>query len=134
MRETLVSGTAHKADVAGWPAAGKTGTSQDFRDAWFIGYTVHLVTGVWLGNDDNAPTKRMTGGGLPVDVWSRFMKTAHLGVAIAELPGLRGSVASLPAAPVAAARPGATQEPGRPLPPAGVTLDRWFIDRLFGRR
>ena len=118
MRETLVSGTAHKADVAGWPAAGKTGTSQDFRDAWFIGYTVHLVTGVWLGNDDNAPTKRMTGGGLPVDVWSRFMKTAHLGVAIAELPGLRGSVAS----------------PGRPLPPDGVTLDRWFIDRLFGRR
>src|SRR5262245_34956602 len=55
MRETLVSGTAHKADVAGWPAAGKTGTSQDFRDAWFIGYTAHLVTGVWLGNDDNSP-------------------------------------------------------------------------------
>jgi penicillin-binding protein 1A len=134
MRETLASGTAHKADVAGWPAAGKTGTSQDFRDAWFIGYTAHLVTGVWLGNDDNAPTKRMTGGGLPVDVWSRFMKTAHLGVAIAELPGLRGSVASLPAVPVAAARPGAPQEPGRPLPPDGVTLDRWFIDRLFGRR
>jgi penicillin-binding protein 1A len=92
------------------------------------------VTGVWLGNDDNAPTKRMTGGGLPVDVWSRFMKTAHLGVAIADLPGLRGSGASLPSAPVAAARPGATQEPARPLPPDGVPLDRWFIDRLFGRR
>ena len=42
----------------GWPAAGKTGTSQDFRDAWFIGYTGHLVAGVWLGNDDNSPTKQ----------------------------------------------------------------------------
>jgi len=139
MRETLVSGTAHKADIGGWPAAGKTGTSQDFRDAWFIGYTAHMVTGVWLGNDDNAPMKKTTGGGLPVDIWSRFMKTAHLGIAVADLPGLRGSVASLPAPavpmPVAAARPSASvQEPGRPGPPEGGGLDRWFIDRLFGRR
>ena len=138
MRETLVSGTAHKADVAGWPAAGKTGTSQDFRDAWFIGYTAHLVTGVWLGNDDNSPMKRTTGGGLPVDIWSRFMKTAHLGIAVADLPGLRGSVASVPAlfpgaAPVAARPPATVQEPGRPRPPEGGGLDGWFIDRLFGR-
>ena len=49
MAETLTIGTAHKAALPGWPAAGKTGTSQDFRDAWFIGYTAHLVTGVWLG-------------------------------------------------------------------------------------
>ena len=66
MQETLLTGTARKAELGGWPAAGKTGTSQDFRDAWFIGYTAHLVTGVWLGNDDNSPTKKMTGGGLPV--------------------------------------------------------------------
>ena len=58
MRETLQIGTAQKAQLAGWPAAGKTGTSQDFRDAWFIGYTGHLVTGVWLGNDDSSPTKK----------------------------------------------------------------------------
>ena len=70
MHETLVTGTARKADVPGWPAAGKTGTSQDFRDAWFVGYTGHLVTGVWLGNDDNSPTRKMTGGGMPVDMWS----------------------------------------------------------------
>jgi penicillin-binding protein 1A len=57
MQETLLSGTARKAEIPGWPAAGKTGTSQDFRDAWFIGYTANLVTGVWLGNDDNSPTK-----------------------------------------------------------------------------
>ena len=67
-------------------AAGKTGTSQDFRDAWFIGYTANLVTGVWLGNDDNSPTKKATGGGLPVEVWTRFMRTAHQGVPVAGLP------------------------------------------------
>ena len=67
-------------------AAGKTGTSQDFRDAWFIGYTANLVTGVWLGNDDNSPTKKATGGGLPVEVWTRFMRTAHQGVPVASLP------------------------------------------------
>jgi penicillin-binding protein 1A len=134
LRETLVSGTAHKADFAGWPAAGKTGTSQDFRDAWFIGYTARLVTGVWLGNDDNSPTRKTTGGGLPVEMWSRFMKAAHQGVPVAELPGMRGG-AFVPA-PVAGnvRAPAANQEPGRPLPPDGVTLDRWFIDRLFGRR
>ena len=87
MQETLLSGTARKAEIPGWSAAGKTGTSQDFRDAWFIGYTSNLVTGVWLGNDDNAPTRKATGGGLPVEIWTRFMRTAHQGVAVAGLPG-----------------------------------------------
>jgi penicillin-binding protein 1A len=86
MQETLLSGTAHKAELPGWQAAGKTGTSQDFRDAWFIGYTANLVTGVWLGNDDNSPTKKATGGGLPVEVWTRFMKVAHQNVPVAALP------------------------------------------------
>ncbi len=87
MHETLVMGTARKADIPGWSAAGKTGTSQDFRDAWFIGYTANLVTGVWLGNDDNSPTKKATGGGLPVEVWTRFMKVAHQNVQPTPLPG-----------------------------------------------
>ena len=52
MEETLLTGTAHKAELPGWQAAGKTGTSQDWRDAWFVGYTSYLVAGVWLGNDD----------------------------------------------------------------------------------
>jgi penicillin-binding protein 1A len=86
MQETLLSGTAHKAELPGWMAAGKTGTSQDFRDAWFIGYTSKLVTGVWLGNDDSSPTKKATGGGLPVEIWTRFMKAAHQGVPVAALP------------------------------------------------
>ncbi|HKU04657.1 MAG TPA: penicillin-binding transpeptidase domain-containing protein, partial [Bradyrhizobium sp.] len=90
MQETIASGTARKADIPGWTAAGKTGTSQDFRDAWFIGYTANLVTGVWLGNDDNSPTKKATGGGLPVEVWTRFMRIAHQGVPVASMPNSRG--------------------------------------------
>src|SRR5579871_5532106 len=86
MQETLLSGTARKAEIPGWQAAGKTGTSQDFRDAWFIGYTTNLVTGVWLGNDDNSPTRKTTGGGLPVEVWTRFMKAAHQGATPQPLP------------------------------------------------
>src|ERR1700761_6828947 len=86
MEQTLISGTARKAEIPGWQAAGKTGTSQDFRDAWFIGYPASLVTGVWLGNDDNSPTKHATGGGLPVEVWTRFMRSALQGVPVAYLP------------------------------------------------
>ncbi len=88
MRETLLTGTAKKAEIpGGWTAAGKTGTSQDFRDAWFVGYTGHLVTAVWLGNDDNDKTKHVTGGGLPTEIWSRFMRAAHQGVKPVPLPG-----------------------------------------------
>ena len=88
MSETLRIGTAQRADLPGWPAAGKTGTSQDYRDAWFVGYTANLVTAVWLGNDDNSPTKRASGSGLPVQVWSRYMTAAHRGIPVAGLPGL----------------------------------------------
>ena len=122
MRETVASGTARRAELPGWMPAGKTGTSQDFRDAWFIGYTSRLVTGVWLGNDDNTPTKKITGGGLPVEVWADFMKAAHRGkppeppVAVAALPpaGMSWSGAPLPpAAPVVS---------GGLLPPAGIPV------------
>ncbi|MGP0060464.1 MAG: transglycosylase domain-containing protein [Beijerinckiaceae bacterium] len=86
MQETLLTGTARKGEVTGWQAAGKTGTSQDWRDAWFVGYTSHLVVGVWLGNDDNSPTRKASGGNLPVEIWSRFMNVAHQGVPVAALP------------------------------------------------
>ncbi len=154
MQETLLSGTAHKAELPGWIAAGKTGTSQDFRDAWFIGYTANLVTGVWLGNDDNSPTRRATGGGLPVEVWTRFMKAAHQGVPVAALPNSQysgfsnlmqaASQVSPPSAPAApspgalspvasavANRPAPTRTSARPQAAAG--LDGWLVDRLFGR-
>lgn len=160
MQETLLSGTARKAEIPGWMAAGKTGTSQDFRDAWFIGYTANLVTGVWLGNDDNSPTKKATGGGLPVEVWTRFMRAAHQGVPVAALStSQRGglltnmfqtaSQASAQPAPIAPMAPipssGQYRPPptparasvpppnpsARPEPAAG--LDGWLVDRLFGR-
>src|SRR5215217_6166038 len=123
MQETLLSGTARKAEIPGWMAAGKTGTSQDFRDAWFIGYTANLVTGVWLGNDDNSPTKKATGGGLPVEVWTRFMRTAHQGVAVAALPNSRGAgsgfLSSLfqTASQVSNGPPTPAPVPLRPIPP-----------------
>ena len=86
MEETLLTGTAHKAELPGWQAAGKTGTSQDWRDAWFVGYTSALVAGVWLGNDDDSPTKKVSGGNLPVEIWSRFMRAALAGTPPADLP------------------------------------------------
>jgi penicillin-binding protein 1A len=140
MRETLVSGTARRADLPGWLAAGKTGTSQDFRDAWFIGYTSRLVTGVWLGNDDNSPTKKAVGGGLPVEIWSRFMRTAHQGIAPSALPGLSDGGWFAPPVPVQAQAPhgsdepsgGAATERGNQRNSSG--LDFWLLDKLFGRR
>jgi penicillin-binding protein 1A len=141
MRETLMSGTAQRAQLPGWPAAGKTGTSQDFRDAWFVGYTGHLVTGVWVGNDDASPTKKVTGGGLPVDIWSRFMKIAHQGIAVAALPGLAGAPSFASAVPSAVLPPAPNEaqvgqggfESMRPQV-INRSLDGWFLDRLFGRR
>ncbi len=128
MEETLLTGTARKAELPGWQAAGKTGTSQDFRDAWFVGYTSHLVAGVWLGNDDNSPTKKASGGNLPVEIWSRFMKLAHQGVPPAALPsGTWRSPAPLPEPAQVAdsvlglfgTSPAASQR-GRPADPAAA--------------
>jgi penicillin-binding protein 1A len=133
LHETLAGGTARRADLPGWLAAGKTGTSQDYRDAWFIGYTSQLVTGVWLGNDDNSPTRKATGGGLPVEIWSRFMKTAHQGVAPSALPGLT-SAGWMPA-PAGNYGSGAQGGPAGPRPsqPEQGGLDSWLLDKLFGR-
>jgi penicillin-binding protein 1A len=77
--EVVASGTGRAARLDR-PAVGKTGTSQDFRDAWFIGFTAELVTGVWVGNDDSSPTKNVTGGGLPAKLWHDFMADALKGV------------------------------------------------------
>ncbi len=114
MQETLLTGTARKAELPGWQAAGKTGTSQDLRDAWFVGYTSYLVAGVWLGNDDNSPTKKVSGGNLPVEIWSRFMKAAHQGVPVAALPSGVWRNADAPASESAPPAP-APEDVGAPL-------------------
>ena len=79
LQQTVESGTGRAADIA-WPAAGKTGTSQDYRDAWFIGFTRQYVTGVWIGNDNGAAMDRVTGGGLPARVWADYMSDAQSGL------------------------------------------------------
>src|SRR5262245_1631666 len=137
MAETLTIGTAQRASLPGWPAAGKTGTSQDFRDAWFIGYTGHLVTGVWLGNDDGTPTRHVTGGSIPVEIWSRVMRGGHQGLPVASLPGTStggpfsglsgGGPRPIPPAPVQPVAAGNSAT-------TGGGLDSWLLDNLFGRR
>jgi len=146
MRDTVVMGTARKAEMPGYFPVGKTGTSQDFRDAWFIGYTSRLVTGVWIGNDDNSPMNKATGGGLPVDIWARFMKEAHKGLPASAPPPSAPSAAAPrlqdifsraappdihSTAPVASVAP-----PPRPQAQRqrGNLLDSWSIDQLFSRR
>ncbi|TKT82746.1 transglycosylase domain-containing protein [Aquamicrobium sp. LC103] len=134
MSETVTGGTARRA-AFGWPAAGKTGTSQNSRDAWFVGYTANLTTGVWFGNDDGKPTKNITGGSLPAMAWNEFMTAAHEGVPVANLPGgWNGSTLSrvedllrsqegdvTPRAVPASSQPGHTGSiDGRPVPPGDV--------------
>ncbi len=145
LHETLTSGTAKKAELPpGWQGAGKTGTSQDFRDAWFVGYTGYLITAVWLGNDDNSPTHKSTGGGLPVDIWNQVMKVAHENVAPVPLPGYAAPMAGgfgttgavTPPGAVPAGHPSAPlNDQRRPAPrQQSRGLDDWLMDTLFGRR
>jgi penicillin-binding protein 1A len=92
----MTHGTGKNAAL-GRPAAGKTGTTQEYRDAWFIGYTSDLVAGVWLGNDDNTPMNRVTGGTLPAAIWRNFMLTATQSMPVRPLtsgPAPSGAVSS----------------------------------------
>ncbi|MDX1975294.1 MAG: penicillin-binding protein 1A [Rickettsiales bacterium] len=79
------NGTGGAARI-GRPAAGKTGTTSDYKDAWFMGYTPDLTTGVWVGNDDNTPMKKVTGGTLPAPIWHDFMQAALADVPVRQIP------------------------------------------------
>jgi penicillin-binding protein 1A len=83
-------GTGRAADI-GRPQGGKTGTANDYRDAWYIGFTAELVTGIWLGNDDNTPMTEVTGGRLPARLWAAFMTPAVGNDAPQPLPRPTGS-------------------------------------------
>jgi len=101
MGHVVSEGTARRAQLDGIPAAGKTGTTNAYRDAWFVGYTGNFVGGVWYGNDDYSSTNRMTGGSLPAKTWHDIMEIAHQGVEIKELVGV-GSGQKLPKGSIAA--------------------------------
>ncbi len=87
LKGVITDGTGKKARLDGWEAAGKSGTTQSFRDALFVGYTSNLTTGVWFGNDDGQSMKKVTGGGLPAKAWHDFMTAAHAGLTPVPLVG-----------------------------------------------
>ncbi len=77
MEDVIKWGTGKGASLGSRPAAGKTGTTSDYRDAWFAGFTADYTTVVWMGNDDNSPTKKVTGGSLPAQLWRNYMADAE---------------------------------------------------------
>jgi penicillin-binding protein 1A len=95
------------------PVAGKTGTTQDYRDAWFIGFTADIVAAIWLGNDDSSPTDHVSGGDLPARIWRDFIAAAYQleGVPKSQKELLAGMPAAAPEP--APAPPPAVQEPPR---------------------
>src|SRR5471032_10433 len=112
MSHVVSEGTARRAALDGIPTAGKTGTTNAYRDAWFVGYTGNFTCAVWYGNDDYSPTNRMTGGSLPAQTWHDIMVAAHQGVEVKEIAGI-GAGTKLPS-PVVSATVAAN---GAPKPP-----------------
>jgi penicillin-binding protein 1A len=129
MMETVTTGTGKAARLDDRPTAGKTGTTQDFHDAWFVGFTADLVCGVWIGNDDNAPMAHATGGTLPAKIFHNFMAAAEDGLPEKPLPGAPAAgdstIAAAPQAPAPATpAPDADKKPG--------TIED-LINNIFGK-
>lgn len=130
MHNAFVIGSARNAAVPGWDLAGKTGTTQEYRDAWMMGFSGTLVTGVWLGNDTGELTKRLTGSTLPAEVWKNYMQ-----VALKDQPSVPLIGAGWRGAPESGGSlfggggpsAGGGQTPGRP-----GSQDKNFFERLFG--
>ena len=122
MREVVEIGTGRRARLADRDAAGKTGTTQAARDAWFIGFTADYVVGVWMGNDNNAPLTGVVGGGLPAEIWRETMQRIHQGV---------------PPRPLHTVTPGSSSvllsgDVGGGSSRGGTVVERVFLDVLRG--
>jgi penicillin-binding protein 1A len=115
MQQVIEAGTARRAILPGIKGAGKTGTTNAYRDAWFVGYTGNYIAGVWFGNDDYSSTNRMTGGALPAATWQEIMLYAHQGIELKPIPGLGQQAPTAPRRPlVADARRGGATVAQRP--------------------
>jgi len=116
MTQVVESGTGTRARLGDHPVAGKTGTTQAARDAWFIGFTAHYVAGVWMGYDDNTPLSGVTGGGLPAEIWQETMSRIHADIPPTPLPMI---VPEARQAPVAGGGQGAATQaqPTAPMDP-----------------
>lgn len=125
MNSVVENGTARRARLDGIAAAGKTGTTNAYRDAWFMGYTGNFVCGIWFGNDDYSSTNRMTGGALPAMTWHTIMEYAHQGIEIKQLPGI-----PVPPARQQPAVADAKAKSGEPPPPRPTILSKRGADVL----
>ena len=119
------NGTARRALIDGVKVAGKTGTTNSYRDAWFMGFSGNFVCGIWLGNDDYTPTRNMTGGSLPAMTWQKVMAYAQQGVETKPIPGLKGE----PAPKLEEAR--ASTGPNFVESPRPITLSQRTSERLL---
>jgi penicillin-binding protein 1A len=135
MRGTVIDGTGRAAALSERAVAGKTGTSQDYRDAWFIGFSADYVTGVWIGNDSGASMKRSTGGGLPARIFKSFMEDAEHGLPARPLIGTTLFAAEEDVPPLP---PVVEESPSPPVVPAKAPSDsevlsafQDLLDKLF---
>ena len=135
MVQTVTTGTGKAARLAERPTAGKTGTTQDFHDAWFVGFTADLVTGVWVGNDNSQPMKKATGGGLPAHIFHAFMEDAEQDLPAKPLAGsvLMAAAEATPATPAEAAMtpPVSAIAPPAPATPVAPTKQPDSFDKLL---